>query len=63
MGKSEMCAHEIVKHGLEHPNSTIWWVGPTYDDANEFGFDNVDPLLTSDLLADEPKRSKPRRIA
>ena len=61
-GKSEMCAHLAVKFGLENPNSTIWWVAPRYQDSNEYGFDNIRPLLTDDLLADEPKRSKPRKI-
>jgi hypothetical protein len=41
----------------------VWWVAPTYDQANEFGFDKVRPLLSPDVLADDPKRTKPREIS
>ncbi|AGN01159.1 hypothetical protein L593_06050 [Salinarchaeum sp. Harcht-Bsk1] len=61
-GKSEMCAHLALEHALEHPGSTVWWVAPTYDQANEFGFDKVKPLLSTTVLADDPKRTKPREF-
>jgi hypothetical protein len=61
-GKSEMCAHLALERALEEPNAEVWWVGPTYDDANDYGFDNVLPLLSPDVVAGEPKRTKPRAI-
>ena len=61
-GKSEMCAHLALEQALEEPGSTVWWVGPTYDDANDYGFDKMLPLLSPDILDGEPKRTKPRRI-
>lgn len=62
-GKSEMCAHLALERTLGEPNTTVWWVAPTYDQANDYGFDKVKPLLSPEVLADEPKRTKPREIA
>lgn len=61
-GKSEMAAHEAMSRALETVGATIWWVGPTYDDANDYGFDKMTPLISPDVLASEPKRTKPRKI-
>ena len=61
-GKSEMCAHLALERALEDPGATIWWVAPTYDQANEFGFDKMKPLLSPDVVAGTPKRTKPRQI-
>ena len=61
-GKSEMCAHLALKRALVEPNSEIWWIGPRYDDANDYGFDNMTPLLSPAVVAGEPKRTKPRAI-
>lgn len=59
-GKSTMAAHEIAEYALEHTNATCWWVSPTYDMSNEYGFKKTKPLLSPDVLASEPKRTKPR---
>lgn len=61
-GKSEMCAHLGLQRALEHSASTVWWCGPTYDDANDYGFAKMRPLLSPEILADEPKRTKPRAL-
>lgn len=61
-GKSEMCAHLALERALEEPDTVVWWVAPTYDQANDYGFDKMTPLLSPDVLADEPKRTKPRKI-
>jgi len=61
-GKSEMAAHEALEFALEHPGATVWWVAPTYQQANAYGFDKIKPLLSLDIMAGEPKLSKPRRI-
>jgi hypothetical protein len=61
-GKSEMAAHLALEYALGDPGSTVWWVAPSYQQANDYGFDNIRPLLTPDILADEPTLSKPRDI-
>ena len=62
-GKSVMAAHLALEYALEHPNAVVWWVAPTYDQANSYGFDKIKPLASPDVLAEEPKRTKPRRFA
>lgn len=61
-GKSEMAAHEALAFALENPASTVWWVAPTYEQANSYGFDKIKPLLSPEITADTPKLSKPRQI-
>lgn len=61
-GKSEMAAHAALERALEQRDATVWWVAPSYSQANEFGFDKMTPLLAPDLLAESPTRSKPRKI-
>lgn len=61
-GKYEMCAHLGLQRALENPGSTVWWCGPTYDDANHYGFDKMKPLLSPAILADKPKQAKPRAL-
>jgi len=58
-GKSEMAAHEALEHALETAGATVWWVAPSYDQANAYGFDKIKPLASPDLLVDV-KRTKPR---
>lgn len=62
-GKSEMCAHLALKTALETSNATVWWVSPTYDQANDYGFSKMKPLLSPDILASAPKRTKPRKFS
>ena len=62
-GKSEMCAHLSLERALSVPETTVWWCAPTYGQANDYGFDKMTPLLSPDVLADEPKRTKPREIS
>jgi hypothetical protein len=61
-GKSEIGGVEAFRYAVENPGSTIWWVGPTYGQANDYGFDKLYPKIPKALLAEEPKRSKPREI-
>ncbi|WP_331235145.1 phage terminase large subunit [Natronorarus salvus] len=61
-GKSEMCAHLALERALEEPDTTVWWVAPTYDQANDYGFTKMVPLLSPDVVAGDPKRTKPRKI-
>ena len=59
-GKSEMAAHLALERALESGDATVWWVAPSYDQANDYGFDKIKPLVSPDVLADSPKRTKPR---
>jgi len=58
-GKSVMAAHEALTFALEHNDATVWWVSPSYDQSNNFGFDKIKPLVSPDVLVDV-KRTKPR---
>lgn len=60
---SEMCAHLGLEHALENNDAVVWWVAPTYDLANDYGFDKMKPLLSPDILDGEPKLTKPRKIS
>lgn len=62
-GKSEMCAHLAVERALEDSATTVWWVAPSYEQANSYGFKKIDPLLSADILSEEPTLTKPREIS
>jgi hypothetical protein len=59
-GKSEMAGHLALEYALEHAGATVWWVAPSYDQANDFGFEKIKPLVSPGVLADSPKLTKPR---
>lgn len=61
-GKSEGAGIGAFREAVENPGSLIWWVAPTYDQANDYGFDKIFPKIPKILLGDDPKRSKPRKI-
>jgi hypothetical protein len=60
-GKSEMAAHLALKYALEESGATVWWVAPSYDQANAYGFDKITPLASPDVLVDVT-RTKPRAL-
>jgi hypothetical protein len=60
-GKSVMAAHEALARALEQNGAVVWWVSPSYDQSNDFGFDTIKPLVSPDVLADV-KRTKPRAL-
>jgi phage terminase large subunit-like protein len=60
-GKTALAAHEAIAHALEHPGAVVYWVAPTYQQANDFGFDRVKRLVARDVL-DDVTRSTPRKI-
>lgn len=59
-GKTVMAAHLAFEYAWENPGSKVWWVAPTFTDANDLGFDTVDPLVRGDLALKDPKRTAPR---
>lgn len=40
-GKSQLALQEIIKHCLTTPNAVAWWVAPTYKDAREVGWEEL----------------------
>lgn len=60
-GKTKMAAHEALEYALNNSNAVVWWVAPSYTQANDFGYDQIEPLITPDVLADR-KRTTPRRF-
>lgn len=63
-GKTEMCHHEAIEYALTHENAHIWWVAPTFGDANELGFDPmIEDIIPPALIDGEPKRSAPREFS
>ena len=59
-GKSKMAAHLALEHALENPGATVWWVSPSYQQSNAYGFDKMEPFVSPDVVADTPKRTEPR---
>lgn len=60
-GKTVLCRGETIEYALENPSSFVWWVAPTYDDANEVGYDYIERMLP-DALIEKRKRSEPRKL-
>jgi hypothetical protein len=58
-----MCAHLAVERALQDSATTVWWVAPSYEQANSYGFEKIDPLLSADILSEEPTLTKPREIS
>lgn len=61
-GKSEVAGIGAFRKCVEEPGSRVWWVAPTYDQANDYGFDKLYGKIPKILLDGDPKRSKPRKI-
>jgi len=48
--------------GTDNPkNGKTWWVGPSYDQANKYGYDKLTSAIPNHWIA-EKKRTKPREI-
>jgi len=63
-GKTEMANHECAEYAMGVPDSIVWWVAPTYEDANELGYDRIKKIIPPALIDDERSRKRfPRRIA
>jgi len=60
-GKTDLAAHLALEYALEHSGATVYWVAPTYQQANDFGYDRVKRLVAPDVLADVT-RTAPRKI-
>jgi len=61
-GKTEMAQYETADFALEQPGTLVWWISPSYDDANELGYLPIKRILESiDMVADF-RRQKPRYI-
>lgn len=60
-GKTEMCGHLCFEQALAEPERVVWWVAPTYEDANELGFDNLMKIIPKSLVK-RSNRQSPRKI-
>ena len=61
-GKTDLAANVAVRRALSDPGATIWWVAPTYQQANDYGFERIVDLLDPALVVGEPKLTAPRQI-
>lgn len=61
-GKSTLAAHIAWEYAFHNAEADVWWVAPTYSDANDYGFDNVEPLIPEWAMAGEPKLTAPREL-
>jgi hypothetical protein len=70
-GKNITAAIDVIRYarrpwsspwGPDHPRDVlVWWVGPTYDQANKHGYDTIKQALPDAWIADYGE-SKPRFI-
>lgn len=61
-GKNEVAIIETLRYALEHNDATVWWVAPSYSQANDYGFDRMLEMLPGALVRGEPKLTPPREI-
>jgi len=61
-GKNEVAIIETIRYALENSGATVWWVAPTYSQANDYGFDRMVSMLPDALVRGEPKLTSPREI-
>ena len=61
-GKNEAALINLFTHAVENPNSVCWWVAPSYQQANDYGYDRLVEIIPEILLDGDPKRSTPREI-
>ena len=60
-GKTEMAAHEAIEFAYENAGADIWWVAPTYQQANDFGYARIISALPGAAI-ESKNRSMPRSI-
>lgn len=61
-GKTTLARHAAFETAWQTPESLVWWVAPTYGDANELGYDPLRRLIPESAMSKEPKRTPPRKI-
>jgi hypothetical protein len=64
-GKTKMGRSDALEFGIRTPDSLVWLVFPSYDDARELGFEPVLKALPATLVdgaKDDQKQSPPREI-
>ena len=62
-GKTVMANHEVAEYAMSVPETLVWWVSPTYDDANELGYDRVKALIPNGLIdSDASTKRFPRML-
>ena len=61
-GKNEAALIDLFVFAVENPDSTCWWVSPSYTQSNDYGFDRLVEIVPEVLLDGDPKRSAPREV-
>lgn len=61
-GKTLFARRYAFEVALLNPDTYVWWVAPTYQDANELGFEPLVDIIPEHLIDGSPKRSAPRKI-
>lgn len=57
-----MARRDAFERAFETPDSLVWYVAPTDEDARELAFAPLKSEIPGDLLAAKPKESPPREI-
>lgn len=61
-GKNETAVIDCIKYALENPDATVWWVAPSYQQADDYGFERMVAKLPDALVRGEPTLSNPKEI-
>lgn len=61
-GKNEVAIIETLRYSLEHSGATVWWIAPSYSQANDYGFDRLLAMVPDALVRGEPKLTSPREV-
>jgi hypothetical protein len=61
-GKNEVAIVETVRYALEHAGEVVWWVAPSYQQADDYGFGRMREMLPGALVRGEPKLTNPKEI-
>jgi len=61
-GKNEVAIVETLRYALENPGEIVWWVAPSYQQADDYGFERMREMLPAALIRGEPTLSNPKEI-
>ena len=57
-GKSREAVHEAFKAAVRKPNSKVWYIAPTYDDAWDFAWEPLNHIIPRTMLASRPHETR-----
>jgi hypothetical protein len=59
-GKNELAIVETTRYALEHAGEVVWWVAASYQQADDYGFGQMQEMLPGALVRGEPKLTNPK---